>query len=126
MRRAAALALLLAACGGDPRPAQPPPPTPVLPLTLDTPPADRLGRHCHAPAHTPRLDALAASGLRCEHAWAPAPITLPAHATVLTGTWPARHGLRVNAGVAASSRARLISEALAERGFLCAAFVGSF
>ena len=126
MRRAAALALLVA-CGGDPRPgSQPPPPPTVLLLTLDTTRADRLGCYGDATAHTPRLDALAASGLRCEQAWAPAPITLPAHATVLTGTWPARHGLRVNAGAAASSRARLISEALAERGFLCAAFVGSF
>jgi len=122
--RRALLLALLAGCS-DAAPAPPAVPA-VLLLTLDTTRADRLGCYGDATARTPRLDALAASGLRCARAWSPAPLTLPAHATLLSGTWPAAHGLHLNGTAAADDGTRLLSEALAERGFATAAFVGSF
>jgi arylsulfatase A-like enzyme/SAM-dependent methyltransferase len=48
--------------------------------------ADRL--------RTPTLDALAAGGVRCTQAATPAPYTSSAHASLLTGLLPARHGCR--------------------------------
>jgi hypothetical protein len=47
---------------------------------------------------TPRLDALARSGLRFAEATTVVPLTLPAHASLMTGTFPAWHGVRDNGG----------------------------
>ena len=66
--------------------------TNVLLVSLDTLRADALGSYGYARAETPRLDALGAQGLRFEQATTVAPLTLPAHASLLTGTFPATHG----------------------------------
>jgi arylsulfatase A-like enzyme len=42
------------------------------------------------------MDALAARGTRFTRAFAPAPITLPSHASILTGRYPAGHEARHN------------------------------
>src|SRR5437660_12035150 len=68
----------------------------VLLVTLDTTRADRLGCYGYAPALTPALDALAAQGVLFERACTPAPLTLPAHASMMTGLYPAEHGLVTN------------------------------
>ena len=67
-------------------------------VSLDTVRADRLGSYHYKLAQTPRLDALAASGLRFEQASTVAPLTLPAHSSLMTGTFPAWHGVRDNGG----------------------------
>lgn len=124
----AALACLCAGCG-DSGPAAPGPdsraPTIVL-VTLDTTRADRLGAYGHADARTPRLDALAQRGRLFTHAWTPAPITLPAHASLLTGTWPNEHGVRDNSVFRLEDSALLVSEVLAEAGYRSGAFVGAY
>ena len=60
----------------------------VLLITLDTTRADRLGCYGYAGARTPRLDRLAAEGVRFENAFADAPITLTSHASILTPCRP--------------------------------------
>ncbi|MFO1092285.1 MAG: sulfatase-like hydrolase/transferase [Planctomycetaceae bacterium] len=60
----------------------------VVLITLDTTRADHLGCYGYAAAATPRIDALAASSLRFERAYTAVPITLPSHATMLTGLLP--------------------------------------
>src|SRR5262249_61957152 len=62
----------------------------VVLITLDTTRADRLGAYGWAAARTPALDRLAADGGVFEGADTSAPMTLPAHATMLTGLEPAR------------------------------------
>ena len=57
----------------------------VLLITLDTTRADRIGSYGYAAAATPNLDRLAAAGVRFEQALAPAPLTLPSHASLMTG-----------------------------------------
>src|SRR5687767_2819819 len=57
----------------------------VLLVTIDTLRADRLGSYGHRTAATPTLDALAAGGVRFAQAIAPTPLTLPSHASLLTG-----------------------------------------
>src|SRR5687767_6652988 len=71
-------------------------PANVLLITLDTTRADRLGAYGYSAARTPNLDALARNGVRFDDATAPAPITGPSHAGILTGMWPARFGVRDN------------------------------
>jgi hypothetical protein len=55
----------------------------VLLITLDTARADRLGCYGYAAALTPALDRLAAEGVLFERACTPAPLTLPAHASLM-------------------------------------------
>jgi len=130
VRAALALLLLAAACGEAPPAGAPPAAAPAAPtvllLTLDTTRADRLGCYGDEGARTPRLDALAAAGLRCARAWSPAPLTLPAHATLLSGLWPATHAARLNGAAALGQDVLLLSEVLSARGFATGASVGSF
>ena len=118
VRKVLAGALLLAgACSA------PPPPAPsrpnVLLVTIDTLRADRLGRGL-----TPAIDGLAARGVRYTHARATAPLTLPSHASLLTGTLPPEHGVRVN-GVAMGVRPTL-ARAFGGAGYRTGGFVGAY
>jgi arylsulfatase A-like enzyme len=70
--------------------------TPVVLITIDTLRADRLGCLGSGKALTPNLDRLAAEGAVFEDASSASPLTLPSHATILTGLLPPRHGLRDN------------------------------
>jgi arylsulfatase A-like enzyme len=91
--RAALLAVLpglLAGCGA---PAPAPRPNLVL-VTLDTTRADRLGAYGYGRPTSPHLDALAAEAILFENAYSTSSWTLPAHASLFTGLYPASHGVR--------------------------------
>jgi choline-sulfatase len=94
-------------------------------ITIDTLRADHVGAYGAARAHTPTLDTLARSGVRFEHAYAAAPITLPSHATILSGRYPPGHGARDN-GMHVSPAIPTLATELRARGFKTAAFVGAF
>ncbi|MSR62630.1 MAG: hypothetical protein EXS08_09330 [Planctomycetes bacterium] len=116
------LALLLAAgsasCGGSP-------PTSVLLITLDTTRADALGAYGRVPSVTPNLDRLAQEGVVFEQAYTVAPLTLPAHASMLTGLYPPRHGVRDNGIAALAQSAETLAERARAAGAQTAAFLGS-
>ena len=78
-------------------------PTNLLVVTLDTTRADHVGSYGYAAARTPRLDGLAARGLRFERAATVVPLTLPAHSSLFTGTFPARHASPSSSGVTATA-----------------------
>ena len=69
----------------------------LLLVTIDTLRADALGAY-GGPAATPALDALARAGIRFTFAHAQAVLTLPSHASILTGLYPYQHGIRDNSG----------------------------
>lgn len=94
-------------------------------ITLDTTRADALGAYGRAPSPTPALDALAASGVRAEDAMTVAPLTLPAHATMLTGLAPDRHGVRTNLAEPLSDALVTVPERLTEAGYRTGAVVGA-
>jgi arylsulfatase A-like enzyme/Tfp pilus assembly protein PilF len=96
----------------------------VLLVTIDTLRADRVGAFGGA-YPTPTLDRLAAGGLRFTRAYAHAPTTLPAHASIFTGLLPPRHGVRVN-GSELDGRPATLAELLERSGYRTGAFVGSF
>lgn len=60
----------------------------VVLIILDTVRGDHLSALGYDRPTTPNLDRLARGGVLFEKAVAPAPWTLPSHATVLTGQWP--------------------------------------
>lgn len=119
MKRFAVLGcLLLAACSRDATRTPPTRPN-VLLITIDTLRADRVGRGL-----TPAIDSVAARGVRFTNARATAPLTLPSHASILTGTRPPEHGVRVN-GVALAARPTL-ARSFQAAGYRTGAFVGAY
>ncbi len=98
----------------------------LLLFTWDTTRADRIGAYGSKSARTPGFDALAGRGVLYEHAYAPAPVTLPSHTSILTGVYPSAHGVRDNAIFRVDATARLFSEVLHDAGFKTGAFVGTF
>ncbi|HJN77693.1 MAG TPA: sulfatase-like hydrolase/transferase [Myxococcota bacterium] len=121
---------LLAACASDPPPVAltevPIEHAPIVLVTLDTTRADRIGAYGHVAARTPNLDALAARGTRFSSAWAPVPLTIPSHSTILTGLLPPRHGVRDNGDHRLSEDATTLAEHFAADGRRTAASVGAF
>ncbi len=101
-------------------------PPSLLVITLDTLRADRLGCYGYAPARTPRLDALAARGLRFAQATTVTPLTLPAHASLFTGAVPPSHGVRDNGGFYLGDDQATLAETLRDRGYRTGGFVSAF
>ncbi|MCH7799707.1 MAG: sulfatase-like hydrolase/transferase [Planctomycetes bacterium] len=98
----------------------------VLLVTLDTTRADRLGCYGFEDAATPVLDGLARRGVIFSHALTVAPLTLPSHASILTGRYPFHHGARNNTMSRLDDDAVSIAELLADRGYRTAAMVSAF
>ncbi len=98
----------------------------VLLISIDTLRADRVGAYGHAAAQTPHLDALAVRGLRFTQASTVVPLTLPAHASLLTGTFPAFHGVRDNGGFYIGEEQVTLAETLRAQGFATGGFVAAF
>ena len=116
---AAVLALL---ASGVARPARP---LSVVLITLDTTRADRLSPYGLTNASMPHLERLAREGVVFDRAYSVAPLTLPAHATLLTGLLPPGHGVRDNADAALAETHTTLAELLSARGYRTGAFVGS-
>jgi arylsulfatase A-like enzyme/Tfp pilus assembly protein PilF len=92
----------------------------VLLITLDTFRADRLG------PHTPNLTKLATASVRFTNAQSPVPLTLPAHASILSGALPLHHGLRNNGAGSFPADQETLATVLSRNGYRTGAFVGSF
>jgi len=87
---AAGLLLVLAGCGGDSRPPN------IFVISIDTLRADALAPYGETRVETPTASALAAEGTIFTRAVTPMGITIPVHATMLTGLMPRHHGVRAN------------------------------
>jgi len=98
----------------------------VVLITLDTTRADRLGSYGYQKAQTPVLDRLAREGIRFADAVSPAPLTLTAHASILTGLDPQNHGVRHNGQYRLDPSHTTLAEALRDKGYETAAFISAF
>ncbi|HSD29236.1 MAG TPA: sulfatase-like hydrolase/transferase [Vicinamibacteria bacterium] len=96
----------------------------ILLVTLDTTRADAIGPEARG-IETPAFDALAARGRRFRQAYATVPETLPSHVSMMTGLYPAGHGVHENARYLSRDRP-VLAERLREAGYRTAAFVSSF
>jgi arylsulfatase A-like enzyme len=70
------------------------------------------------------MDALAAAGIRFDNAVTPSPETAPAHASMLTGLHPLRHGLLGNGGQLARGIPTL-AQVLEQEGYATGAFLSA-
>jgi tetratricopeptide (TPR) repeat protein len=89
------LLLFAIACTRAETPREQPP---VIVISIDTLRADRLPAYGYRGISTPAIDSLRADGILYSNAWSHAPMTLPAHASLLTGLLPYEHGVRNNLG----------------------------
>lgn len=122
----AALIVLVTACSEPPHgPAAAAKADSVLLITIDTIRADRIGAYGAAQAETPNLDRLARAGILYENAYAVAPLTLPAHASLLTGAYPPEHGVRNNGIHALAEDWETLPEILTAEGVRTAAVVAA-
>ncbi len=96
----------------------------VLLITVDGLRADMPG--CYGgPAATPALDGLARESFRFDKLSTPVPLTLPAHASLLTGLNPPENGLRIDAFGGLPPTIATMTESFAAAGFQTAAFLSS-
>jgi arylsulfatase A-like enzyme len=122
-----ALAAAASGCRGAFRAPVLAPGTPVVLVTIDTLRADHLPAYGYRAVATPHLDALAREGVLFENAWTPSPLTLPAHASLLTGRLPEEHGLRNNLGYTlAPGRHATLQGLLRARGYATGAAVSAY
>jgi arylsulfatase A-like enzyme/Flp pilus assembly protein TadD len=98
----------------------------VLLITIDTLRVDRVGAFGSKLGLTPNLDRLAAEGIRFTRAYTSAPLTLPAHASILTATHPPVHGVRTNGLFRLGPNPPTLATTLKSAGYRTGAFVGSF
>ncbi|MFH0981657.1 MAG: sulfatase-like hydrolase/transferase [Planctomycetota bacterium] len=98
----------------------------VVLITLDTLRADRVGCYGYQGVSTPAIDRLAAEGIRFVDAVSVVPMTLPAHASILTGDYPPRHGVRDNGTFRLPAESETLAERLRAEGYATAAFIGAF
>ncbi len=98
----------------------------VLLVTIDTLRADRVGAYGASLGLTPTIDALAREGLRFERTYAHVPLTLPSHATLMTGSYPPHTGVRDNGAFRLAPSADTLAGRLKAAGYRTGAFLGSF
>lgn len=106
--------------------ARRPPIRNVLLISIDTLRADHVSSYGFPRRTTPNIDAVAREGVLFRNVYTPAPVTLPAHSSMLTGTLPLVHGVRDNLDQRLPDSSVTLAEILKPRGFATAAVVSSF
>jgi tetratricopeptide (TPR) repeat protein len=119
-----AAAGFLAACHG--RSVKPSNRTPVILISVDTLRSDHLPAYGYNAVETPNIDALRKDGVLFKRAYSHTPLTLPSHATILTGALPADHGLRDNVGFKLSPSVPTLATLLKRNGYATGAAVSAF
>lgn len=130
-------AATLAGCPSSEQPARPTtsaatpdergrPETPhtIILISIDTLRADHLGLYGYERFTSPNLDAFARDGVVFEDASSTSPWTLPAHASLLTGRTPLRHGV-TTVQTRLSEQVPTLASLLARAGYRTAAVVNS-
>lgn len=98
----------------------------LLLITVDTLRADRLSCYGYSDNQTPAIDRWASEGALFERAYAEVPLTLPSHASILTGATPLFHGVRDNAGFNLPAERITLAETVRAAGYETAAFVSAY
>lgn len=116
------LAAVLAACTAEEPAWQPPD---VVLISIDTLRADHLPTYGHERDTAPRIAALARQAVVFDRAYAHAPHTLPSHASLLTGTYPGRHGV-LHRGDSLADGGVTWAELMAAQGYATGAVVNAY
>ncbi len=122
-----AFALLgLFACRGE-RATKPTAGTgPVILISIDTLRADHLPMYGYDKVETPHLDALRGDSILFANAYSHVPLTLPSHASILTGLLPPGHGVRSNIGYRLRAETPSIPSLLRGAGYATGGAISSY
>ena len=100
---------------------------PIIVVSIDTLRADHLPAYGYKGVATPTLDAFRRDSILFSHAWSHAPLTLPSHASILTGLLPPDHGVRNNIGFRLDpSKHESIPSLLKRQGYATGAAVSAY
>ncbi|GAG43319.1 unnamed protein product, partial [marine sediment metagenome] len=86
-------------------------------VTVDTLRVDRIGCYGYEDVDTPTMDLFAKRGVKFEKCISPTPLTLPSHTSLLTGTFPAFHGVRDNGGFLVPPELKTLAELFKENEY---------
>ena len=98
----------------------------IILVTIDTLRTDRLSCYGSTHVETPHIDRFAREGVRFDNAASTVPFTLPAHASIMTGTYPPIHGVRENVGYFLEEGTPTIAQSLHDGGRETGGFVSAF
>lgn len=89
----------------------------VVLVSVDTTRADHIGCYGHPKIKTPNIDRFADEGTRFAWCISSAPLTLPSHTTMLTGSYPFLHGARDNGVFTVTPENVTLAEIFKEAGY---------
>jgi len=98
----------------------------VLLISIDTCRADYLSCYGYSRKTTPNIDAVASEGILFENVITPAPVTLPAHSSLMTGTIPPNHKVLDNMNYCLGKSNITLAEILKDNSFSTGAFISAF
>ncbi|MBD3867612.1 MAG: sulfatase-like hydrolase/transferase [Acidobacteria bacterium] len=98
----------------------------VILITVDTTRADRLGLYGGTAVPTPNLDRLGSLGVVVEEGISQVPLTLPAHSSIMTGKYPASHGVHHNGIFRLPEGTGTLAARLRDEGLATGAFVSAY
>src|SRR4030042_4825126 len=98
----------------------------IIIITIDTLRTDFIGVTGERKIHTPTIDAIANEGVLFTHVFSPAPLTLPSHTSIFTGTYPPSHKVRNNGQIFNNSTTPLLSSLLKHQRYHKYAVTGSY
>jgi len=94
----------------------------IVLVTIDSLRADHLHCYGYSVNTSPNIDQLASQGLLYQYAFSAVPLTLPSHATILSGVYPLKHGIHDNAHFPPPSQ-QFLQELLKPHNYTTAAFI---
>ncbi|OGF63838.1 MAG: hypothetical protein A2Y62_21575 [Candidatus Fischerbacteria bacterium RBG_13_37_8] len=98
----------------------------IILITVDTTRSDHLGIYGYKKPISPNIDRIVRDCVIFDQAVTPVPLTLPSHASILTGSYPAYHNVHDNSVYQLSQDAVTIGEVLQKNGYTTAAFVAAY
>ncbi|HEX6177166.1 MAG TPA: sulfatase, partial [Thermoanaerobaculia bacterium] len=126
LARVAVLLLFAISCSSDSETPRTTSDVPVFLVSIDSVRADRLPAYGYPRGSTPAIDAFRRDAILYRYAFANAPLTLPSHASILTGELPPVHGIRGDVGYKLSPDAGTIATAVRQLGYSTGAAVSSY
>ena len=92
-------------------------PDTIILISIDTIRADHLSCYGYQHKTTPVIDAFAQNAILFSNCFANVPLTLPSHASILSGVIPPTHGVHDNNGMKLSDSVLILPEILKENGY---------